>query len=120
MKTYQLFIRLTEKVVIQVGRLGSFNFPAGIYIYTGSARKNIEARIARHRSQYKNLRWHIDYLLANPHAGIIKVKRSNRGECELNQSTGGEIVIRGFGASDCQNGCQSHLKYLPEHNPRNG
>ncbi len=97
---------------ISVGRLGEFRFPAGCYVYSGSARRNFEARIARHLRTEKTLRWHIDYLLAARGVSVTAVKRSVRDECALNRSAGGTIVVAGFGASDCTEGCGSHLRYL--------
>ena len=97
---------------LQVGRLGWFEFPAGVYVYTGSAKRGLEARIARHQRADKKLRWHIDYLLAAPGVRILKVVRSWRDECRLNQGSPGEIAVPGFGASDCKSGCGGHLKYV--------
>jgi Uri superfamily endonuclease len=45
--SYQLGIEVRRPVRIGVGRLGQFLFPAGRYVYTGSAKRNLEARIAR-------------------------------------------------------------------------
>lgn len=111
--SYQLVIRLRRQARIQVGRLGCFEFPAGQYVYTGSARHGREARLRRHRSRTKALHWHIDYLLANPDARIIQVRRSRADECVWNQRTSGRLLVKGFGASDCRHGCRSHLKYQP-------
>jgi Uri superfamily endonuclease len=110
--TYQLDILLAEPARLSIGKLGVFDFPAGRYVYTGSARCNIEARIARHLRHEKKLKWHIDYLLASPQVSIIKVMQYAIPECEMNQRTAGRILIPGFGASDCHAGCGSHLKYL--------
>lgn len=110
--SYQLFIELARPRRICVGRLGEFLFPAGRYVYTGSARRNFEARIARHLRAEKTLRWHIDYLLAVRGASVTRVRRSVRDECALNRSIGGSVVVAGFGASDCAAGCGSHLRYL--------
>lgn len=110
--SYQLDIILVEPARLSIGKLGIYDFPAGHYVYTGSAKCNIEARIARHLRQDKKLRWHIDYLLASPYASVTKVTRFVQGECEFNQNTAGKILIAGFGASDCRAGCGSHLKYL--------
>lgn len=109
---YQLHIRLTQPLRLQIGRFGEFDFPAGDYVYTGSAKRNFEARIARHLRRDKALRWHIDYLLAAPGVEVAEVRRSVEPECALNQATAGEIPVPGFGASDCRRGCGSHLKYL--------
>lgn len=110
--SYQLWIALRQPLTIAVGRLGEFHFPAGVYVYTGSAKRGLEARIARHCRKEKPLRWHIDYLLAAPGVELVCVGRSARTECGLNRSTGGEVIVPGFGASDCRKGCGSHLRYL--------
>jgi Uri superfamily endonuclease len=111
-RTYQLHIHLSQPVRLQIGRLGEFDFPAGEYVYTGSAKRSFEARIARHMRYDKTLRWHIDYLLAAMEARVTTVVRTERDECEMNQSHPGIVLVPGFGASDCRNGCGSHLKYL--------
>lgn len=112
MITYQLDILLDEPARLIIGKLGVFDFPAGRYVYTGSARRNIEARVARHLRREKKLKWHIDYLLDSSSASIIKVMQYAIAECEINQQTGGRILITGFGSSDCHAGCGSHLMYL--------
>jgi Uri superfamily endonuclease len=110
--SYQLLVELARPITITVGRLGTFRFAAGRYVYTGSARRNLEARIARHLRADKTLRWHIDYLLATPGVQVLTVRRSRREECALNQAAAGTVPIPGFGASDCRARCGSHLKYL--------
>ena len=109
---YQLTIEVAKPVQVQVGRLGTFVFPAGRYIYTGSAKRSFEARIARHLRKEKSLRWHIDYLLAASGVRVVAVKRSRQDECALNQKVRGTMVVPAFGASDCRNGCGSHLRYI--------
>ncbi|MCK8600123.1 GIY-YIG nuclease family protein [Desulfoferrobacter suflitae] len=111
-RSYQLHIFLEETATIVVGKLGVFTFPPGSYIYTGSARRNIEARVARHLKAKKPLRWHIDYLLAHVRCRMLKVSLSVDSECDLNQSTPGVILIPRFGSTDCSSHCGSHLKYL--------
>ncbi len=110
--TYQLRIHLAETRFLRIGRLGEFEFPAGDYVYTGSAKRAFEARIARHLRHEKKIRWHIDYLLVAPGVQVTEVRRSDSEECALNQATPGTIPSPGFGASDCRHGCGSHLKYL--------
>jgi len=111
-RTYQLTIEVERPLRLRVGQLGRFEFPAGRYIYTGSARRNLEARIARHTSCAKRLRWHVDYLLCARGVNVVKVRRSRLEECALNRRAGGTIPAPGFGAGDCRTGCGSHLKYL--------
>ena len=110
--SYQLVIELRRPVHCTIGRLGAFDFPAGRYVYTGSAKRGLEARISRHVSSQKQLRWHIDYLLGAPGVRVIKVIRSGRSECRLNQASAGRVSVPGFGAGDCQAGCSAHLKFL--------
>ena len=62
--SYVLLIHLTGSVSLTVGRLGRFYFPAGYYIYFGSALGGLEARIGRHLRQHKKTHWHIDWLTA--------------------------------------------------------
>ncbi|MDQ7007910.1 MAG: GIY-YIG nuclease family protein [Acidobacteriota bacterium] len=114
--SYQLLILLGRPVRLQVGALGRFCFPAGRWVYTGSARRHMDARLARHLAgpAGKRLRWHIDYLLAHPAARIVAWRRSPVAECRLQAATPGDTPIPGFGASDCRAGCGAHLKLLPE------
>ena len=109
--TYQLLIEVVRPLRATIGRFGRFAFPAGRYIYTGSARRNFEARIARHLRREKTLRWHIDYLLAAPGVRIVSVRRYREDECAINHATAGNLPVPYFGASDCRMGCGSHLKY---------
>ena len=111
MRSYQLRFILKQTLVIEIGKLGRFKFPAGEYVYTGSAKRNIDARISRHLSKRKKLRWHIDYLLAASHAKIIRVDVFDIEECVVNKDAEGQILVLRFGATDCKNGCGSHLKY---------
>ena len=110
--TYQLAIRISRALCIRVGQLGKFAFPAGSYVYTGSARRAMDARLRRHFSQEKRLHWHIDYLLTASGASIMGVILSDAPECTVNRNTPGVIVAEGFGASDCTCGCGSHLKRI--------
>ncbi len=92
-----------------------FNFSKGYYIYPGSAKKNLELRIKRHRRKSKNQHWHIDYLLADNNVIITHFIRSILNECKLNQKVKGTIPVLGFGSSDCINNCGSHLKFIKEY-----
>jgi len=110
--TYQLLIHLEKSQNVVVGRLGNFDFPAGRYLYTGSARRNLASRVKRHLSRSKKLLWHIDYLLTVQGARVVDIHFSDQQECSLNQRGNGKVLVAGFGASDCRSGCGSHLKYL--------
>lgn len=111
-RTYQLVIDVAHTVTVAVGALGMCSFRAGRYVYTGSAKRNLEARVRRHLSRDKRLHWHIDYLLAAPGVSVAEVRRYTADECEVNRRTAGTLPVPGFGASDCRAQCGSHLKYL--------
>lgn len=113
--SYQLILHLPEATVLQVGRRGTFLFPAGLYVYTGSALNGLEGRLARHRRQNKKLHWHIDYLLRHARITSIRVFPTPRKvECALNRELlkqpGAQVIAKGFGSSDCR--CASHLVFL--------
>jgi Uri superfamily endonuclease len=111
---YLLKIKLDNKKEIKVGALGKENFASGYYFYTGTAQRNLKARIERHYSSEKKLHWHIDYLLAEAELEKDFVfELPAEGECFLAQilkKNGGRTLINGFGSSDCS--CDSHLIYF--------
>jgi Uri superfamily endonuclease len=120
---YQLYINISRKVKIKIGSLGEFKFEQGIYVYTGSAMKNLRQRVARHQrlasdKDKSKLRWHIDYLLTNKFVHLEEIKlfpSTQKEECEINQVLLNQgkatIPIAKFGSSDCRN-CKSHLVYI--------
>ncbi len=114
---YQLTLHIKSPIQIGVGKLGDCSFAAGFYIYTGSAKRNIESRLARHLKKYKKLRWHIDYLTVHTLVEVVQVTRSHQSECTLNQAVDGIVLVNGFGSSDCHNRCSSHLRYLGDFLP---
>ena len=109
--SYVLVLSLTEDARLTVGRLGTFAFPAGHYLYCGSALNGLEARIRRHLRRDKKRHWHVDYLSAQ--AEILEVwwvLGEERRECIWARAVTaqrGEIVAPGFGSSDCR--CPTHL-----------
>ncbi len=115
--TYQLLIKLDRDETIPVGKLGTFDFPAGFYVYTGSAMNGLDARIARHLSKAKRFHWHIDFLLER--STIIRYaieESSSRRECENLtprprwRCPARRVIAEGFGSSDCR--CRTHLVYF--------
>lgn len=120
---YRLWIELRKGAVVTIGRLGSVCLEPGTYVYVGSARRNLAARLARHRRADKVLRWHIDYVLALPDATIRRVETRawrSGAECRWARQTrreGGRVVMAGFGASDCRAGCRAHLFQMDPRRP---
>jgi Uri superfamily endonuclease len=119
--TYCIVAWLRGNEKISVGALGEFAFPAGTYVYVGSAARGIEQRVKRHKSSQKRLRWHIDYFLAR--ADVVSTiaipSDDRRMECAvvaaLSKCQKEEVVPRKFGSSDCR--CPSHLLYFGDTDP---
>lgn len=103
---------------IRVGRLGTFRFQPGVYYYVGSARRNRQARLARHARRDKPLRWHLDYLSTQARMlGAILVDQDDWSECALAAGLSEHLALAvpRFGASDCR--CPGHLLFEPPWGP---
>jgi Uri superfamily endonuclease len=108
---YVLIIKLKKNTLVTVGKLGTTGFAKGLYAYVGSAQIALEKRIERHLRREKRVFWHIDYLLQDPDAEIVKIfyqKAAKSAECNIAERIAdqGKAVV-GFGCSDCR--CKSHL-----------
>jgi sugar fermentation stimulation protein A len=111
--SYCIAAFLPEDTDIEIARLGTFSFPRGMYIYTGSALSSLEGRIGRHLGREKKMKWHIDFFLEEAEAsGFIPIVSTKKEECSINSKflENGGIIAKGFGSSDCD--CSSHLVYL--------
>jgi Uri superfamily endonuclease len=113
--TYALVLALDREALITVGRLITFTFPVGYYIYVGSGLGGLFHRIERHIRGGKKLHWHIDYLRRE--ARVIEVWyriSGERLECDWYRAAAGmpeaEVLVDGFGSSGCK--CRSHLVYF--------
>lgn len=123
---YALFLHLNLGATVGVGRLGIFSFLAGDYIYLGSAcgPGGLRSRLGRHLRCGNRLHWHIDYLRQCadvvgyayvrhdkdnllPHHPPLECLWS-QALCQLPEVS---VPVSGFGASDCNHGCPSHLLY---------
>jgi len=113
--TYTLVVAFDGPATLAVGALGSIEFDADWYAYTGSAfGPGGFARVERHRELAAGERdarhWHVDYLLGHPAAGIERVVRTHGAdvECAVAGALAAEFDrVPAFGASDCD--CASHL-----------
>ena len=113
---YCLVIRLGDDTKIKAGRMKALTFPAGFYIYVGSAMKNPGKRIKRHLSKNKRFHWHIDWLLHHSEViEIFRVESDTRIECEIStyiEALSHSTVSKGFGSSDCR--CNTHLHFFKQ------
>jgi len=128
---YALLLVLREATTLKVDRLGEAHFPAGDYVYLGSARGpgGLRARLGRHLRSGKSRRgtsrphWHIDYLRRRVDVYGYCYQVLHTGdhldslECAWSQAVaalpGAEIPLPRFGASDCRSGCAAHLAAFP-------
>ncbi len=117
--SYVLILHLAQPTTITVGKLGTFDFPAGWYAYTGSALGpgGLAARLAYHHRREKSFQWHIDYLLAA--AELVEMWwaiDNKRRECvwasALRSIPSARVPVPNFGASDCR--CLTHLIHFDQ------
>lgn len=128
---YLLHLLVPCSLKLTVGALGEVDLPAGRYIYVGSARKGLEARIARHillsRRKGGKVHWHVDHLLIHPEIKLVCAEAfPGEKECELSRRISlrknANVPVLRFGAGDCRSGCPAHLYRMTvdlegEHNP---
>jgi Uri superfamily endonuclease len=115
--SYSLVLHLPENKKLTVGKLGDFPFPAGYYLYFGSALNSLEGRLRRHLARDKKQHWHIDCLTSV--ARIVQIWWAiddKRLECSWTQrsleKSKTSVPIPGFGSSDCRS-CPAHLVHAP-------
>ncbi len=119
--TYALGLVISEAQTLAVGALGSHHFPAGLYIYVGSAwgAGGLAARVGRHLRGGNRRHWHIDYLRTASNPVAFWLAPGEHLECTwatfLLKEAGGQIIVPRFGASDCT--CAAHLTYLKDASP---
>ncbi len=115
---YLLYLRLESPIRARVGALGEVRMGAGVYVYVGSAKRGLAARVGRHLRLAKlkrgKVHWHIDYLLIRREVRLFLSEIfPGKDECYLSRAqarrAGTTVPIPGFGASDCQAGCSAHL-----------
>lgn len=116
---YSLVINVDKPTAIPLESMKNPEVKPGCFVYVGSAMgsgsTSLERRIARHFRSEKKPHWHIDFLLqetSGPECAIW-AESSDHFECRmaklLEQSPSFTGFLRGFGASDCESGCYSHL-----------
>jgi Uri superfamily endonuclease len=95
-------------------------FPAGDYIYVGSAfgPGGLRTRLGRHLRGDGHPHWHIDTLRAAASVvGYVFAIADQPVECRWSQALAAlpqaRIPAPGFGSSDCRSGCQAHLIAFP-------
>lgn len=111
--TYALILHLARSQIIGVGRLGAFDFPAGWYVYVGSALGpgGLAGRLGRHLAPGA-LHWHVDYLRQEAYLEAIcclvdDQRLEHLWAITLQDRPGVAMPCPGFGASDCR--CLTHL-----------
>jgi sugar fermentation stimulation protein A len=115
--TYALFLDMDEELVARVGTLGILRFGPGVYVYAGSARRGLEARLARHARRRKVVHWHVDTLTTGPGCLVVGAMTFGPGgpsECGIVEILLGiEGITLGhpsFGSTDHR--CAGHLVFI--------
>jgi Uri superfamily endonuclease len=114
--SYVLYMRLARALRLPVGRLGTFTFATGDYLYVGSAfgPGGMRARLRHHARISTTPHWHLDAL--RPYVELLGGWYSTgeqRLECTWSRALAAQPGVTapapGFGASDCRSGCIAHL-----------
>jgi len=116
--TYVLVVLVKCFEELSIGSLGLRTVEPGVYLYVGSARGfgGLKARLRRHLSRDKKMRWHIDYLTAHPCTEVYgaialyhekSVKLESAAAEALRKCRGFAPAIRGFGSTDTED--ETHL-----------
>jgi Uri superfamily endonuclease len=115
---YALIIKLPKSTRIKIGKMGSFLFKEGTYLYVGSAlgqgSSSLEGRIRRHIKIKKKAFWHIDYFLQSNISRITHIMlatSTTNMECKIvkriEKNLHASIPVEKFGSSDCS--CTTHF-----------
>lgn len=107
---YMIVLHLPDESDIEIGAKGRIYFARGYYVYVGSAKKHLAARLARHKRKRKKMHWHIDYLRKYAEVtAVIPIRTADDLEHDLAAAVGmiAQWQIQRFGCTDCS--CPSHL-----------
>ena len=108
--TYALVYSLPAATTMTVGALGAAEFPAGAYVYVGSAfGSHGLGRVDRHRrvaeGSHTVTHWHLDYFGGHDSTSLVDVVAAPRAdvECRLatelrDRTSASQTVGAGFGA----------------------
>ncbi len=114
---YVLLLHLTINQTLTIGKLGTFDFPAGWYAYVGSAfgAGGLVGRLKHHLQPTDRPHWHIDYLRQVAELKEIwlspDTERREEDWVDLMVDIPGAVVlVEGFGSSDSSR--ESHLFYF--------
>ena len=107
---YLVLMNISKSCTVKIGALGDVEIPQGWYVYCGSAKKTLNARLNRHLRIRKGIHWHMDYLRQKADKVVgIPIRTQDGIEHDLARGLAemSEWKIDGFGCSDCQ--CSAHL-----------
>ena len=114
---YILLLHLPTDEILTIGKLGTFDFPAGWYAYAGSAfgPGGLVGRLKHHLQPVDRPHWHIDYLRQVAQLKEIwlspDAESRERDWVDLMLAIpGATTLVEGFGASDSDR--ETHLFYF--------
>lgn len=114
---YILLLHLPADQALAIGKLGTFDFPAGWYAYVGSAfgPGGLVGRLKYHLKPVERPHWHIDYFRRVARLQEIWLspgseRREQAWVDLLLAIPGATVPVEGFGASDSNR--ESHLIYF--------
>jgi Uri superfamily endonuclease len=112
--TYAIWFRCTRSFETLVGKLGSFLFPKGYWVYVGSAfgPGGLRSRLKHHLQPTARVHWHLDYVKKSMAPIEIwftldSLKREHAWAENFTLLEGASCPIPKFGATDCS--CRAHF-----------
>jgi Uri superfamily endonuclease len=115
---YALVMSLAKPQTIKIGKLGTFDFEPGWYIYLGTAHGGggVKRRTDRHCrvTDNKTFKWNVDYF--RPFATMHEIWFSHAHKFfehewawAVHWMAGASIPVLEFGANDCYPNCPAHF-----------
>ncbi|MCE4601896.1 MAG: GIY-YIG nuclease family protein [Desulfurococcales archaeon] len=92
---YILLLCIGEQLTVEYGGRRA-TLPQGLYAYIGSALNSLEARIRRHLTPVKKVRWHIDRLTTSPHASPLQILACRTRARGLEPCIASKLAAKGY------------------------
>lgn len=108
--TFGLLLEVASQRTLEVGSLGTIEFPEGTYAYAGQAKRGFDRRVSRLVDAESRARRHVDRIVDDAARREAVRFPGDVDACELATHLArapGSLPVIGFGATGCT--CLTHL-----------